>query len=88
VTPSARRGPGDRCCGRVLAANGSYLFPQGGAALARVIIGTGLLLGLAAALAVALGMILRRGVAAVAAGIVLLVLPGVLGSQSGNWLMR
>jgi ABC-type transport system involved in multi-copper enzyme maturation permease subunit len=31
---------------------------------------------------------LRRGVSAVAAGIVLLVLPGVLGSQSGNWLMR
>ena len=72
----------------VLAANGSYLFPQSGPALARVIIGTGLLLGLAAALAVALGMMLRRGAAAVAAGIVLLVLPGILGSQSGNWLMR
>ncbi len=73
---------------RVLAANGSYLFPQGGPDLARVIIGTGLLLGLAAALAVALGMMLRRSAAAVAAGIVLLVLPGVLGSESGNWLMR
>jgi ABC-type transport system involved in multi-copper enzyme maturation permease subunit len=72
----------------VLAANGSYLFPQSGPDLARVIIGTGLLLGLAAALAVALGTILRRSAAAVAAGIVLLVLPGVLGSQSGNWLMR
>ena len=72
----------------VLAANGSYLFPQSGPDLARVIIGTGLLLGLAAALAVALGMMLRRGAVAVAAGIVLLVLPGVLGSQSGNWLMR
>ena len=72
----------------VLAANGSYLFPQSGPDLARVIIGTGLLLGLAAALAVALGMMLRRSAAAVAAGIVLLVLPGVLGSQSGNWLMR
>jgi ABC-type transport system involved in multi-copper enzyme maturation permease subunit len=72
----------------VLAANGSYLFPQSGPDLARVIIGTGLLLGLAAALAVALGTMLRRSAAAVAAGIVLLVLPGVLGSQSGNWLMR
>jgi ABC-type transport system involved in multi-copper enzyme maturation permease subunit len=72
----------------VLAANGSYLFLQSGPALARVIIGTGLLLGLAAALAVALGTMLRRSAAAVAAGIVLLVLPGVLGSQSGNWLMR
>ena len=73
---------------RALAANGSYLFPQSGPALARVIVGTGLLLGLAAALAVALGMMLRRGAAAVAAGIVLLVLPGILGSESGNWLMR
>ncbi len=72
----------------VLAANGNYLFPQSGADLARVIIGTGLFLGLAAALAVALGMMLRRSVLAVAAGFVLLVLPGILGSQSGNWLMR
>jgi ABC-type transport system involved in multi-copper enzyme maturation permease subunit len=72
----------------VLAANGSYLFPQGWADLARVIIGTGLFLGLAAALAVALGMMLRRGAAAVGAGVVLLVLPGVFGAESGNWLMR
>lgn len=73
---------------RVLAANGSYLFPQSGPDLARVIIGTGLLLGLAAALAVALGMMLRRSAAAVAAAVVLLVLPGILGADSGNWLMR
>ena len=37
---------------------------------------------------VALGVVLRRGAAAVAASVVLLVLPGILGSQSGNWLMR
>jgi hypothetical protein len=73
---------------RVLAAHGSYLFPQSGPDLARVILGTGLFLGLAAALAVALGMMLRRSAVTVAAGIVLLVVPGVLGSQSGNWLMR
>jgi ABC-type transport system involved in multi-copper enzyme maturation permease subunit len=72
----------------VLAASGNYLFPQSWPDLARVVIGTGLLLGLAAALAVALGMMLRRSAPAVAAGIVLLVLPGILGSQSGNWLMR
>jgi hypothetical protein len=72
----------------VLAANGSYLFPQSVPDLAQVIIGTGLLLGLAAALAVALAMMLRRSAVAVAAGVVLLVLPGILGSQSGNWLMR
>jgi ABC-type transport system involved in multi-copper enzyme maturation permease subunit len=72
----------------ILAANGNYLFPQSGPDLARVVIGTGLLLGLAAALAVALGTMLRRSATAVAAGIVLLVLPGVLGAESGNWLMR
>jgi ABC-type transport system involved in multi-copper enzyme maturation permease subunit len=72
----------------VLAANGSYLFPQSGLTLARVIVGTGLMLGLAAALAVALGTMLRRGAVAVAAAVVLLIVPGVLGSQSGNWLMR
>jgi ABC-type transport system involved in multi-copper enzyme maturation permease subunit len=72
----------------VLAANGSYVFPQSEPDLARVIIGTGLLLGLAAALAVALGTMLRRTAVAAAAAIVLLVVPGVLGSQSGNWLMR
>jgi ABC-type transport system involved in multi-copper enzyme maturation permease subunit len=72
----------------VLAANGDYLFAQSGSDLARVIIGTGLFLGLAASLAIALGMMLRRSAVAVAAGIVLLVLPGILGSASGNWLMR
>jgi hypothetical protein len=76
----------------VLAANGNYLFPQSGPAVARVIIGTGLFLGLAAALAVALGTILRRSARAVLAGMVLLVLPGVLATTlpagAGNWLMR
>jgi ABC-type transport system involved in multi-copper enzyme maturation permease subunit len=73
---------------QVLAANGSYLFPQSGPDLARVIIGTGLLLALAAVLAVALGTMLRRSAIAVAAGMAVLVLPGILGSRSGNWLMR
>jgi ABC-type transport system involved in multi-copper enzyme maturation permease subunit len=72
----------------ILAANGNYLFPQSAPALARVIIGTGLFLGLAAALVVALGTMLRRSAVTVAAGIILLVLPGILGSESGNWLMR
>lgn len=72
----------------VLAANDNYLFPQSGFDLARVIIGTGLFLGLAAALCVALGTMMRRSVVAVTAGILLLVVPGILGSDSGNWLMR
>jgi ABC-type transport system involved in multi-copper enzyme maturation permease subunit len=72
----------------ILAANGNFLFPQSAPALARVIIGTGLFLGLTAALVVALGTMLRRSAVTVAAGIILLVLPGILGSASGNWLMR
>src|SRR6266567_3822133 len=80
--------------GSLAAANGNYLFPQGGPALARVIIGTGLFLGLAAALAVAVGSILRRSAGTVVVGIVLLVLPGILATAMGlpanidSWLMR
>jgi ABC-type transport system involved in multi-copper enzyme maturation permease subunit len=78
----------------VLSANGIYLFPQSGLAQARVIIGTGLFLGLAAALVVALGMMLRRSAGTVLAGFVLLVLPGILGTATSlpasadSWLMR
>ena len=76
----------------VFAANGNYLFPQSTAATARVIIGTGLFLGLAAVLLVALGTILRRSAATVLAGVVLLVLPGILATSlpagAASWLMR
>jgi hypothetical protein len=78
----------------VFAVNGNYLFPQSGPDTARVIIGTGLFLGLAAALAVAVGSILRRRVATAAVSIVLLVLPGILATAMGlpagtdSWLMR
>jgi ABC-type transport system involved in multi-copper enzyme maturation permease subunit len=78
----------------VFAANGNYLFPQSGTDTARVIIGTGLFLGLAAALAVAVGSILRRSAGTVAVSIVLLVLPGILATAMGlpagidSWLMR
>lgn len=79
---------------RVLAANGIYLFPQSGLALARVVIGTGLFLGLAAALVVALGTMLRRSTGTVLAGFMLLVLPGILATATSlpasadSWLMR
>jgi hypothetical protein len=76
----------------VLAANGIYLFPQSGPVVARVIIGTGLLLGLAAVLVVALGTMLRRSARTVVAGIVLLVVPGVMATvlpaDSESWLMQ
>ncbi len=76
----------------VLAADGIYLFPQSGLVAAQVIVGTGLFLGLAAVLVVALGMMLRRSALAVVAGIVLLVVPGVivtdLPADPESWLMR
>jgi ABC-type transport system involved in multi-copper enzyme maturation permease subunit len=76
----------------VLTVNGNYLFPLSGVALARVIIGTGLLLGLAAVLVLALGTMLRRSAGAVVAGIVVLVLPFVLGTTlpaaAADWLLR
>jgi hypothetical protein len=76
---------------RVLAANGNYLFPQSGLDLARVIIGTGLLLGLSAAFVVALGAMLRGRTATIVAGSVFLILPGILATSfpgAVDWLMR
>ena len=76
----------------VFAANGNYLFPQSGPALIRVIIGTGLFVGLAAALVVALGTMLRRRARTVVAAILLLMLPGILATSlpagADTWLMR
>jgi hypothetical protein len=76
----------------VLSVNGNYLSPVSAAAQARVIIGTGLLLGVAAVLVLALGTTLRRSAGAVVAGLVLLVVPFVLGttlpSGPASWLMR
>jgi hypothetical protein len=78
----------------VFAANGNYLFRQSGLAMTQVIIGTGLFLGIAAALVVALGTMLRRSAGTVLAGLALLVLPGVLATATSlpagldNWLMR
>jgi hypothetical protein len=76
----------------VLAANGISLFPQSALATAQVIFGTGLFLGLAAILVVALGSILRRRSLAVVVGLVLLIVPGVIATllpaDLESWLMR
>ena len=76
----------------VLTANGNYVFPLSTLAGARVALGTGLVFAIAAVLVLAVGTILRRSAGAVAAGIVLLVLPFILGanpsSSSTDWLMR
>lgn len=76
----------------VLAANGIFLFPQSGFDAVRVVVGTGLMLGLAAVLVAALGTMLRRTTWTVVAGIALLVMPGVIATvlpaDSESWLMR
>jgi len=81
----------------VMAGNGNYLFPSSTATVVRVVVGTGLLLALAAVGVVALAAIVRRAAAAVSIGILVFVLPmllgpGVLGpSLSGgaaSWLYR
>jgi regulation of enolase protein 1 (concanavalin A-like superfamily) len=59
-------------------AKGFFLFPTSTFTELRVIVGTGLLFGVAAVLAVAVGMLLRRGAGTVTAVIVGVVLPYLL----------
>lgn len=61
---------------------GFYLFPTSAFTELRVVVGTGLLFGVAAVLAVAVGMLLRRGAGTVTAVIVGLVLPYLLAVAS------
>jgi len=76
----------------VLISNGLYLLPVSGPTEARVIVGTALLLAVAAVLVLALGTAFRRSAAAVVTGIVLLVLPFILVYSlppgESKWLMR
>ena len=76
----------------VLITNGNYLLPVSGPTEARVIVGTALLLAVAAVLALALGTAFRRSAVAVVTGIVLLVLPFILvytlPAGASTWLMR
>jgi ABC-type transport system involved in multi-copper enzyme maturation permease subunit len=71
-----------------------YVFPVSPLTWVRVVVGTALLLAVAAALAVAVGAIMRRTAAAVTTAIVVLVLPYVLAVASllpagaGEWLLR
>ena len=60
----------------------------------RVILGTGAMLAVASVLALAIGAMLRRSVAAVAAVIVVIVLPyivgvtGILPASASEWVLR
>jgi ABC-type transport system involved in multi-copper enzyme maturation permease subunit len=77
----------------VLDTNGNYIFPTSTVTQIRVIVGTGLLLALTAVGVLALGTILRRAAGAVTAGIIVFVLPSLLGpgvlgpgASGASWL--
>jgi hypothetical protein len=76
------------------AAKGSFVEPISGFTEARVIVGTAALLAVAAVLALAVGTMLRRSAGAVAAVIVLVALPyllgiaGVLPTGASQWVLR
>ena len=73
---------------------GAYAFPVSGMTEARVIAGTAILTGICAVLAMAIGVIVRRGAAAVVAAISVIVLPYFLAVfaavplSAGDWLLR
>ncbi len=75
-------------------ARGSYVYPVPWPTELRIIVGTALLIALAAVLALALGTVLRRSAAAVTLVIVAIVLPYLLGVASvlpvstSDWLLR
>ncbi len=74
--------------------NGNFVIPVSWATEARVVVGTGALLAVAAVCAVGLGAILRRSAAAVAAVVVVVVLPYILATAAvlpagpSQWLLR
>jgi ABC-type transport system involved in multi-copper enzyme maturation permease subunit len=73
---------------------GIYVLPVGWLTEARVIVGTGAMLAVASVLALSIGTALRRSVAAVAAVVVVIVLPyvlgvsGVLPASASEWILR
>jgi hypothetical protein len=76
----------------ILRTSGNYVLPASTWTDVRVIAGTGLLLALTAVAVLALGTILRSGAGAVTAGIIVFVLPYIVGSAVGGgaqeWLLR
>jgi ABC-type transport system involved in multi-copper enzyme maturation permease subunit len=75
-------------------ARGSYAFPISAAAEARVIVGTAVLAAFFAVLAMAIGVIVRRGAATVAVAVLVIVVPYFLAVfaavplNAGDWLLR
>jgi ABC-type transport system involved in multi-copper enzyme maturation permease subunit len=78
---------------RILRGNGVYVYPVTALTGLRVVAGTAALLAVAAVLALALGAVLRRSAVAVAAVIVVIILPyllalSVLPAGAADWLLR
>ena len=79
---------------QVSRSNGIYELATGWLSYARVILGTGAMLAVAAVLALAIGTAVRRSVAAVAAVIVAILLPyilgvtGILPATASEWILR
>jgi ABC-type transport system involved in multi-copper enzyme maturation permease subunit len=80
--------------GAITRARGFYAFPISGLAEARVIVGTAVLAALFAVLAMAIGVIVRRGAATVAVAVLVIVVPYFLAVfaavplNAGDWLLR
>ena len=76
----------------LLISNGNYLFPVGAFTEVREVLGSALLVALAAVAVLGLAMIVRRASGTVVAGIALFVVPVVLGSaitgSVGEWIYR
>ncbi|MEV5753255.1 ABC transporter permease subunit [Actinoallomurus sp. NPDC052308] len=76
----------------ILKANGAYVFPVSTPTMARIIAGAGALVAVTAVAVLAVGTIVRKSAGAVTAGIVVFVLPYIIGSSmSGGaeqWLFR
>lgn len=79
---------------RLAHAKGSYVLPVSALTDVRIVAGTAAAIAVAAVLALALGTILRRSAAAVTIGILVIVVPYVLGTTgvlpgaAAQWLLR
>ncbi|MGI5232945.1 ABC transporter permease subunit [Actinoallomurus sp. CA-142502] len=76
----------------ILHANGAYVFPAGALTVVRIVAGAAALAAVTAVAVLAVGTITRKSAAAVAGGIVVFVLPSIIGSISSGgavqWLYR
>jgi ABC-type transport system involved in multi-copper enzyme maturation permease subunit len=79
---------------RIAHDSGIFVLASGWPVEAQVILGTGAMLAVASVLALAIGTMLRRSVAAVAAVVVVIVLPyiigvsGILPATASEWVLR